>query len=227
MTPLPAAERAILLAGLEQGLPAFGLAPDPARNERLLDYIELLARWNRAYNLTAIDEPRQMLSRHLLDSLSIAPHLEGERLLDVGSGAGLPGVPLALWFPEREFHLLDSNGKKTRFLFQVRTELGLDNVRVHNLRAEQMRDARGFNCILARAVAPLAELLRLCAHLLAPGGALLAMKAELAHGELQAVGPPYNVAACIELAVPGIDRRRQLVRLVQEATPNNSDGPPP
>ena len=117
--------RALAERKLGDGLQALGLAPEPGKAARLLEFLALLAKWNRTYNLTAIDDPLEMVSRHLLDSLSIAPYLTGQRILDVGSGAGLPGIPLAIWFPGREFHLLDSNGKKVRFLFQARLALEL------------------------------------------------------------------------------------------------------
>lgn len=204
---------------LHAGLCTLGLAVDPARCERLLAFIALLARWNRAYNLTAIDDPLAMVSRHLLDSLSVAPHLTGQRILDLGSGAGLPGIPLAIWFPDREFHLLDGNGKKVRFLFQAKVALGLGNVSVHHARVEAFRDPASFDCITSRAFAPLADILRVSIHLLAPGGCLLAMKGRLDADELAGVLTPYTVRSLIELHVPGIEVQRQLVRIErQEAT---------
>lgn len=205
-----------LLDELESGLSALGLQPERGRSQRLLAYIALLARWNRTYNLTAVDEPWAMVSRHLLDSLSIAAHLSGQRVLDLGSGAGLPGIPLAIWFPEREFHLLDGNGKKVRFLFQAKLALGLSNVSVHHARAESFRDAAGFDCITCRAFASLREILRVCAHLLAPQGCLLAMKGHLDADELAGVGTPYTVASLIRLRVPGIDAERQLLRIERQ-----------
>lgn len=217
--------RQALLDRLLAGAASLGVALPAGAGERMLDYLELLLQWNRAYNLTAITDPDRMLSHHLLDSLSVAAHLPGGRILDVGSGAGLPGIPLALYLPDREFHLLDANGKKARFLFQAQTALGLANVRVHHCRAEDFRDARGFDAVLARAVASLADLVAGAGHLLAPGGVLLAMKADLAADELSAVGAPYNVAACVKLAVPGIDRSRQLVRIERPAPPTGNDGP--
>lgn len=208
----PAASASTLVAGLSE----LGLAADEERCQRLLAFVALLARWNRTYNLTAIDDPPAMVTRHLLDSLSIAPHLRGRRVLDLGSGAGLPGIPLAIWFPEREFHLLDSNGKKIRFLFHAKLELGLANVDVHQARAESFRDASGFDCITSRAFAPLAGILRVAGHLLAPGGCLLAMKGHLDAGELAGVTTPYTVSSLIALKVPGIDAERQLVRIEQQ-----------
>jgi len=201
---------------LTQGLEALGLSPDASKVSRLLAFLELLAKWNRTYNLTAIDDPLEMVSRHLLDSLSIAPHLCGRRILDIGSGGGLPGIPLAIWFPEREFHLLDSNGKKVRFLFQAKVALTLANVTVHQARAEALRDAQGFDCVTSRAFASLAEMVRVIGHLLAPGGCLLAMKASLDHEEVAAVTTPYTVASRTQLEVPGISAERQLVKITRQ-----------
>lgn len=202
-----------LRSDLEHGLATLGLHIDEAARERLLAFIGLLSRWNRTYNLTAVRDPRAMVERHLIDSLSVLPHLHGRRVLDIGTGAGLPGVPLAICCQEREFHLLDSNGKKMRFLFQVKTQLVLDNVTLHHARAEAMPIGEGFDCVLARAVGPLAELLRLAGGQLAPGGSLLAMKSALQPGELAAVKPPYTVAESIELQLPGSDQQRRLVRI--------------
>lgn len=210
-------DRVLLLDSLESGLRALSLPAAGPVGNRLLDYLELVLDWNQAFNLTSITDPRRMLTHHVLDSLSIAAHLRGRRLLDVGSGAGLPGIPLALWFPEREVHLLDSNGKKTRFLVQARLSLGLSNVTVHHCRAQDFRDPEGFDCVLARAVGSLADLVAMTSHLLAPGGELLAMKAEPSPEELQGVTEPYNVRARVELEVPGVDQPRQLVRIARAA----------
>ena len=125
---------------LDQGLRALGLEISAAQRDGLLAYLDLLQRWNRAYNLTAVRDPLEMVTRHLLDSLSIAPHITGQRFLDVGTGAGLPGIPLAILFPQRRFELLDSNGKKTRFLIDARQRLGLNNVVVHSTRVESLSD---------------------------------------------------------------------------------------
>lgn len=210
--------RALAERKLGDGLQALGLAPEPGKAARLLEFLALLAKWNRTYNLTAIDDPLEMVSRHLLDSLSIAPYLTGQRILDVGSGAGLPGIPLAIWFPGREFHLLDSNGKKVRFLFQARLALELANVTVHQTRAESLRDARGFDCITSRAFAGLADMVRVSGHLLAPGGCLLAMKATLGEDELAGVTTPYTIASRIRLEVPGIAAERQLLKITRQGT---------
>lgn len=209
---------------LEDGIADLGLPARPACVEPLLHYLGLLARWNRAYNLTAVTDPREMLPRHLLDSLSVVPHLQGERILDMGTGAGLPGIPLALWFPEREFHLLDANGKKIRFLFQVKTELGLGNVTLHHCRAESLADPRGFDAVLSRAVASLADLCRIGGPLLAPGGSLFAMKAEVSAAEFAGLPDPYTVASDIALQVPGITQPRRLLVIRPARDSGSHDG---
>lgn len=187
---------------------------DAYQQERLLEYLALLSRWNKTYNLTAVRDEAQMVTRHLLDSLAIAPHLTGQRLLDVGTGAGLPGVPLALLFPERDFHLLDSNGKKTRFLFQVKTALCLDNIVVHQARVEAFRVTEPFETILSRAFASLQDMVHGCRHLLATGGRLLAMKGAYPTQELAAVSQQCAEVVVHPLAVPGLGEQRHLVEIL-------------
>jgi 16S rRNA (guanine527-N7)-methyltransferase len=197
---------------LDAGLAALDLSLSEQRRERLLDYLALLSRWNRAYNLTAVDEPIEMVDRHLIDSLSIAPWLEGERIVDAGTGAGLPGVPLAIARPDARFWLVDSNGKKIRFLRHVRRELGLANIEPVRTRLEQFRPAPPPTCIIARALAPLPRLVGQLAHLMTAGGVLLAMKGRLASEECAALADQYNVEI-VELNVPGADSRRSLAIL--------------
>lgn len=208
----------VIEQSLSAGMAELGLENDPADRARLCQYLQLLAQWNKAYNLTAIEKPADMVVRHLLDSLSIAPHLSGQRILDVGTGAGLPGVPLAIQFPQREFHLLDSNGKKMRFLFQAKHTLGLHNVVLQQSRAEDFRDSRGFDCIVSRALASLQQFVSSSAHLLATGGCFLAMKGNIDDNELAGLPNPYNVTARIRLEVPGIGTPRQLLRIERDPT---------
>jgi 16S rRNA (guanine527-N7)-methyltransferase len=205
------ADRETLRQRLDAGLSALGIALDPVAIARLLDYVELLERWNGAYNLTAVRDPAEMVTRHLLDSLAILPHVSGATLADLGSGAGLPGIPLAIAVPERETLLVDSNGKKARFLREAVRRLGLEHVRVAESRVEDV--AGTFDCVTARAFASLAEMLGWGGHLLAPGGVWLAMKGRVAKDELDAVPPDFRVREIVALNVPGLDAERHLVIL--------------
>lgn len=196
-------------AALHAGLEQMGIALSPGQEHRLLAYLALLRRWNRAYNLTAISEPAEMVARHLLDSLSVLPALHGRRFVDAGTGPGLPGVPLAIARPQWHFVLLDSNGKKIRFLRQVRRELGLDNIEPVQGRLESWRSEDRPDAIIARALAPLAQLVEWAAHWLGQGVPLLAMKGDLSESELAAVPQPYNVSL-EPLIIPGQAARRCL-----------------
>lgn len=201
---------------LDQGLAALGLDLPAATRTRLLDYLALLQRWNATFNLTAVRDPEAMVTLHLLDSLAIAPYVTGSSLLDVGTGAGLPGIPLALIAPERRVSLLDTNGKKTRFLREVVRQLGLDNVQVLQQRVE---NAEGrYDCITARAFASLADMLRLGGHLLAPQGHWLAMKGRFPQEELEQLPDGFRVEAVHPLQVPGLDAERHLVVIGKTGT---------
>ncbi|WP_210397924.1 16S rRNA (guanine(527)-N(7))-methyltransferase RsmG [Motiliproteus sediminis] len=201
---------------LERGLNAMGLALDNARIEQLLGYLALLHKWNRAYNLTAIRDPRQMVSRHLLDSLSIAGYLQGARVIDVGSGPGLPGIPLAIIQPQRSFTLLDSNGKKTRFQQQAKLELGLTNLDIVGGRAESCV-AEPFDEVVSRAFASLEDMLRWTDHLCAEQGRFLAMKGQYPEEELNALPPGVRLQAAHRLLVPDTDGERHLLILERAA----------
>lgn len=194
---------------LELGLSGLQLSLDSRQVDKLLAYLSLLQRWNRAYNLTAIDQPAEMVARHLLDSLSILPWLQGHEVLDAGTGAGLPGVPLAIARPEVHFRLVDSNGKKVRFLRQVRRELDLPNIEPIQARLESLTLDPPPDLLTARALAPLARLVEWHGRWLEQGATLLAMKAQLAESECVEVAAAYNVEI-IDLEVPGIDGRRCL-----------------
>ncbi len=196
---------------LRRGCAALALDPEPNQLAQLEAYLVLLQKWNRAYNLTAVREPQAMVTLHLLDSLAIAPQIVDRRCLDVGSGAGLPGVPLAITRAESQFDLLDSNGKKTRFLFQVKTGLGLANMAVHHARVEEFRPQALYDVILSRAFASLGDMLRGCRHLLAPGGRFLAMKGVYPGEELDAIADDIDLQAVIPLTVPGLSAERHLV----------------
>lgn len=188
-----------------------GVSATAEQRGRLLDFLRLLRKWNRVYNLTAIDQPLDMVRLHLLDSLALLPYLDGARVLDVGTGAGLPGIPLAVLAPQRAFTLLDSNAKKTRFVRQAAIELGLANVQVEHARIEHYRPPQGFDLILARAFASLADIVGETARLLKPGGTILAQKGKLPEEEINAL---ENVTIeTFPLAVPGIDAQRHLIAI--------------
>ena len=182
-------------------------------SRRLTNYLTLLERWNRAYNLTAVRDPAAMVVRHLLDSLSILPWLQGPNVLDVGSGAGLPGLPLAITRPDCAFCLLDSNGKRTRFLIQAVAELQLPNVSVIRSRVEDYQPATRFNSVVSRAFATLADMAANAGRLCAPDGRLLAMKGVFPDDELARLPPGYVVVGVYPLHVPHLEAERHLVHL--------------
>ncbi|MEN1956158.1 16S rRNA (guanine(527)-N(7))-methyltransferase RsmG [Luteimonas changyuni] len=202
---------------LDTGLAELGL--DPALAAPLRRYLDLLARWNRTYNLTAIRDPREMVTLHLLDSLSMHAHVRDiASLADLGAGAGLPGIPLAIALPALQVTLVESNGKKARFLREAVRTLGLANAQVAESRAEAVDMPGAFDAITARAMASLADILAVGGHLLAPGGRLLAMKGARPEAELAALPAGWQVEAVHPLAVPGLAAERHLV-VVGRAAP--------
>ena len=201
----PVRDPAVLL---EAGLRRLGLAVPAAP---LLAYMELLARWNRAYNLTAVREPARMVSHHLLDSLAVLPWVRGPRVADAGTGAGLPGIPLAVARPDWAFTLIDAGGKKTRFVTQAVAELGLANVTVVHSRVEDFRPEAPFDTVVSRAFAALDGMLAATAHLGGPGTRWLAMKGRPPEAELAAVPAPFRVEAVEPVQVPGLDAARSVV----------------
>ncbi|HKT30820.1 16S rRNA (guanine(527)-N(7))-methyltransferase RsmG [Dyella sp.] len=205
-------DRSALQTQLEQGIAALGLTLPTEAVPRLLDYLALLQRWNATYNLTAIREPIEMVTRHLLDSLAILPYVQGDTLADLGTGPGLPGIPLAIAAPGRQVLLVDSNGKKVRFLREAIRSLKLEGVRAVQSRVEEVEGH--FDCITARAFASLADMLGWGGHLLAPGGTWLAMKGKTPDDEFAGVPPTFAVQAIHALAVPGLGAaERHLVVL--------------
>ncbi|HEX7338377.1 MAG TPA: 16S rRNA (guanine(527)-N(7))-methyltransferase RsmG [Rhodanobacteraceae bacterium] len=204
--PRPALERQ-----LEDGVRALGLSLPDGATARLIDYLQLLAQWNRTYNLTAVRDPAAMVTRHLLDSLALLPHVTGTSAADLGSGAGLPGLVLAIADPARRWLLVDSNGKKARFLRAAVRELGLGHVDVAQERVEAVDGT--FDCITARAFASLPDMLAWGGHLLAADGRWLAMKGQHPDGELAALPGGFAVEAEHRLTVPGLDAARHLIIL--------------
>ena len=194
-------------AALERGLGELQLALNAAERDRLLDYMKLLVKWNRTYNLTAIRDPLAMVGHHLLDSLAVAPHLPlaaGGRLADAGSGAGLPGIPLAIARPDWNVALVETSQKKAAFLRQATIELELGNVQIHEGRVEGWRPQQLFDVVISRAFAALTDFISACRHLLAPGGTLAAMTG---------TAPDKLAERCklIQLHVPSLDAQRHLV----------------
>ena len=201
--------REALQTQLERGIAALGVTLPEGAVDRLLDYRELLERWNKAYNLTAVRNADEMIARHLIDSLAILPYVHGRSLADLGTGPGLPGIPLAIAEPAREVLMVDSNGKKVRFLREAIRSLKLTNGRALQSRVEDVEGT--FECITARAFATLADMLGWGGHLLAPGGVWLAMKGKHPAEELHGVPEGLRVEAIHALTVAGVEGERHLV----------------
>jgi len=201
-----------LEALLRQGLAALEQDATPAQIRKLLAFQRLLAKWNRVYNLTAIRRPEDMVKLHLLDSLTIFPFLRGQRVLDVGTGAGLPGIPLAILDESRQFILLDSNAKKTRFVTQAAIELGLKHVQVENSRIEHFEPEQRFDLVLCRAFASLGDIVTSTRRLLAPGGTIAAQKGKVLAEELAGVADEFETST-FPLCVPGVEAERHLIAI--------------
>jgi len=199
--------------GLAPGLAALGVTLPAGGEARLLEFVELLQHWNQAYNLTAVRDPGEMVVKHLLDSLAVLPYVRGTPVEDVGAGAGLPGIPLAIALPDTRFVLLDSNGKKTRFMVQAAASLKLHNVEVVQSRAEGYRPAEPFATVISRAFATLGEFLRLAGQGCASGGRLLAMKGTYPDEELRDIPEGFRLLGVQALKVPGLDAERCVVEI--------------
>jgi 16S rRNA (guanine527-N7)-methyltransferase len=203
---------------LQDGATALGIALDHAQRARLAAFVALLAKWNRTYNLTAIRDADRMLTHHLLDALAVLPHLParaGLRVLDVGSGGGIPGIPLAIARPDWHFALVDANHKKVAFMTQAMIELKLDNVETHAVRIEDFAPAAPFDVVISRAFSDLASFVATSARHLAPGGVLAAMKGVHPDEELADLPGEVVVVAKPALTVPGLDAARHLILMRQ------------
>ena len=209
---------------LRNGLTKMQIAVDDKKITLLLDYLNAFVKWNKAYNLSAIRDPLAMVEKHLLDSLVLVPYVEKsiknssehttlKRIIDVGTGGGLPGIPLAIFFPEIDIVLLDSNGKKTRFLFQVKTQLALKNVIIENTRVKSYYPSILFDIVVSRAFASLHDMVINTKHLLQPEGRLWAMKGVYPENELRDCEKHAIVDAFYPLAIPNIDGERHLLIL--------------
>ncbi|OGT00792.1 MAG: 16S rRNA (guanine(527)-N(7))-methyltransferase [Gallionellales bacterium RBG_16_56_9] len=209
-------QRTALAAALTHGAQALAVELSAAQVARLLDYLALLAKWNTVYNLTAVRDPAQMVTQHLLDSLAVVPAFAGARhVLDVGAGGGLPGLVLAIWAaeaqPAMQVALIDTVHKKTAFLNQAKAELGLNNVSVHTGRVEQLQVVRGFDVITARAFAELADFVAWSGHLLAPGGRFLALKGLRPDAEIARLPSGWQILKIQPVQVPGLTAERHLI----------------
>lgn len=212
---------------LIRGAAAMSVTLTSVQIEKLLAYIREFEKWNKAYNLSAVRDVQQMVARHLLDSLSVVPWFAAQknggqkagvqkifpltRIIDVGTGGGLPGIPLAIMFPEKQFTLLDSNGKKTRFLFHVKTLLGLNNVTVENRRVEEFIPAEKFQGVISRAFASLQDMTEGCANLIEPDGIFIAMKGLFPEDELAPISDKIELLETIKLVVAETDGERHLL----------------
>jgi 16S rRNA (guanine527-N7)-methyltransferase len=196
---------------LKSGLTALDLVLPQETQIKLLDYLALLAKWNKVHNLTAVRELDDMVTLHLLDSFSILSHLHSQHILDVGSGAGLPGIPIALVWPECQVTVLDSSHKKAAFLRQAKAELGINNLEVVCERVEEYQPEKKFQTVISRAFSDLSEFVRLTSHLLAEGGSWMAMKGVYPYDELEQV--KHMQTQVLALTIPGLDAQRHLVLL--------------
>ena len=200
-------------AQLAAGITALGLTLPGGAKAKLLAYLALLDKWNRVYNLTAVRDTERMVSHHLLDSLAVVPYFQGAAVLDVGSGGGLPGIPLAIARPDMQVTLIDSIAKKTAFLLQVKAELGLANLNVVTRRVEDYQPEARFDVITSRAFSDLKEFVTLTRHLLKPVGRWLAMKGLSPHEEIASLPSWVRVSANHALVVPGLEATRHLIVL--------------
>ncbi|MCX7134886.1 16S rRNA (guanine(527)-N(7))-methyltransferase RsmG, partial [Aeromonas sp.] len=188
-----------------------GIVITDTQKTQLVQLVELLHKWNKAYNLTSVRDPDAMLVKHILDSLVVSPHLHGERFIDVGTGPGLPGLPLAIINPDKQFVLLDSLGKRINFIRQVIQELGLTNVTPVKSRVEEYQPDVGFDCVLSRAFASLEDMLSWCHHLPSEQGSFLALKGQYPEQELAQLPANIRLVACHELRVPELEGERHLL----------------
>lgn len=198
---------------LADGIRQLGLLVEAEKQQKLMQYLGLLQKWNRTYNLTAINKVEQMVSHHLLDSLAVLPHLQPGRWLDVGCGAGLPGLVLAIMQPNWTFELLDSNSKKCSFVQQAMIELSIKNVQVHCVRVEEWQQVEKFDGIISRAFAELEKFVVTTRHLILPGGRWVAMKGALSDVEIGQLPTDIRLERIVPLQVPGLDAARCLAIL--------------
>lgn len=196
---------------LIHGMQAIGQDANVRVVDGLMHYLAMMVKWNKVYNLTSITDPQRMVTHHLLDSLVVLPYLVGDRIIDIGTGGGLPGIPLALSAPDKQFVLLDSNSKKTRFVTQTKIELGLHHLEVVHSRAEEYHPQQPFTTVISRAYSTISDMLDQTASLCAPEGRFLAMKGTYPSDELQALSPGFEVENAVNLTVPELGAERHLI----------------
>jgi 16S rRNA (guanine527-N7)-methyltransferase len=208
-------DKEVMLAEIRHGLDALHLVANDDQCSQLLAYCELLLKWNKAYNLIGSSTAGDIVSRHILDSLVVQPQIKQQRLIDVGCGAGLPGIPLAIMCPEKNITLLDSNGKKTRFVAQAIRTLELANAEVIHGRVEEWQPDQPYEAVISRAYAALGKGLSSCDHLLAAGGRFYFLKGRISEEELREVVKPYTLLRSQPLAVPGTSGERHLIEIIK------------
>ncbi|MDU2941173.1 MAG: 16S rRNA (guanine(527)-N(7))-methyltransferase RsmG [Enterobacteriaceae bacterium] len=202
-----------MLNKLSRLLDKAGISLSDHQKNQLVAYVDMLHKWNKAYNLTSVRDPNEMLVRHILDSVVVAPYLEGTRFIDVGTGPGLPGIPLSIVRPEAQFTLLDSLGKRVRFLRQVQHELKLDNVQPVQSRVEDFPAEPPFDGVISRAFASLTDMVQWCHHLPGEKGRFYALKGQLPDDEISQLPVEFSVESVIKLRVPELEGERHLVLL--------------
>lgn len=206
----------MLSAQLEAYLAEINLSATAEQKKQLIDFVGMLNKWNKAYNLTSVRDPEAMLVRHIMDSLVVSKHLQGECFIDVGTGPGLPGIPLAIMNPNKTFVLLDSLGKRIRFQKQVAFELGIRNISSVESRVEAYQAEQQFDGVLSRAFASIQDMLSWCHHLPAEHGLFYALKGQLNDEELQQMPSGFVIKEIIELKVPKLDEQRHLLKIIKE-----------
>lgn len=202
-----------MLNKLNRLLDCAGITLPENQKQQLVGYVELLHKWNKAYNLTSVRRPEEMLVRHILDSIVVEPHLQGTRFIDVGTGPGLPGIPLAIVRPDSHFTLLDSLGKRVRFLRQVQHELHLENITPVQSRVEEFPAEPPFDGVISRAFASLTDMVTWCKHLPAENGRFYALKGLRPDDEIAVLPAGFSVEEVIRLQVPELDGERHLVMI--------------
>ncbi len=205
-----------LLNLLRQHLAQTSLEVSEQQLQQLVQYVQMMDKWNKAYNLTSVRDPKQMLSKHIVDSVVVAPHLQGTSFIDVGTGPGLPGIPLAIMLPEAHFVLLDSLGKRVRFMKQVGFELGLKNIEPVQSRVEEYTQHAPFDGVLSRAFASLKDMLHWCQHLVDFQGTYFALKGQYPEDELADLPQGFEFKQAIKLDVPGLEGERHLIKLAKQ-----------